>query len=80
MAMQRREWLALMGAMATMGWQSVSALASSTPMTVVVPFPPGGGGDSLARAALEPVAKVLGEKVVVVNRPGAGGNIGTSQG
>lgn len=79
MAMQRREWLALMGAMATMGWPSVSAVASSTPITVVVPFPPGGGGDTLARAALDPVAKVLGEKIVVVNRPGAGGNIGTSQ-
>ena len=77
--MQRRDWLALMGAIATMGLPGASALASTTPLTVVVPFPPGGGGDTLARAAIDPVAKVLGEKVVVVNRPGAGGNIGTSQ-
>ncbi len=43
---------------------------------LIVPFPPGGGGDRLARANLERLAKKLEESVWVANRPGAGGSIG----
>ena len=46
---------------------------------MVVPFPPGGGGDILARTVSLPFSETLHEKVVIFNRPGAGGNIGTSQ-
>jgi tripartite-type tricarboxylate transporter receptor subunit TctC len=47
------------------------------PLHVVVAFPPGGGADALARAVQPDLAKVLGTNVIVDNRPGAGGIIGT---
>jgi len=47
------------------------------PLRFVVPFPPGGGTDILARLLGERLGERLGVQVVVDNRPGAGTNIGT---
>lgn len=46
------------------------------PIRLVVPFPPGGGADNLARTIMPRVEARLGQAIVIDNRPGAGGNVG----
>lgn len=47
------------------------------PIKLMVPWPPGGGVDTTARMISEPLAQRLGQPLVIENRGGAGGNIGT---
>ena len=57
--------------------QTASAYPSK-PIKLVVPFPAGGGGDTLARLVMLRAAKELGQPIVVENLGGAGGNVGSA--
>ena len=47
------------------------------PIKFVVPYPPGGGTDVVARIVNEPLATELGQPIIIDNRGGAAGNLGT---
>jgi tripartite-type tricarboxylate transporter receptor subunit TctC len=69
----------LLGAAALLPFAAVASPADDypdKPVRLVVPFPPGGGADNLARMIMPKVAQALGKPIVIDNRPGAGGNVG----
>jgi tripartite-type tricarboxylate transporter receptor subunit TctC len=70
--MKRR--LVLLGALAAPGLVRAQGFPLRA-VRIVVPFPPGGAADITARLLGEQMAPVLGQPVVIENRPGAGGNI-----
>jgi len=56
---------------------SVAADYPSRPVTLVVPYPPGGGVDAMARVVAQKLSEALHQSFVVDNRGGGGGTIGT---
>ena len=74
MNLNRRGAIALLGAIAS---TSSLAQAQTGSIKIVVPFPPGQGADLIMRMIAEPLSKRLNQSVIVDNRPGAGGALGT---
>jgi tripartite-type tricarboxylate transporter receptor subunit TctC len=56
--------------------QALGQAYPSKPITLIIPFPPGGSTDIIGRVAAEGMSKELGQSIVVDNRGGAGGAIG----
>ncbi|RCW74387.1 tripartite tricarboxylate transporter substrate binding protein [Pseudorhodoferax soli] len=74
----RRAALALALAAALAPWSAAQAQAAypAKPITMVVPFPPGGPTDLVARVLAQKLSEQMGQPIVVDNRGGANGNIG----
>jgi len=74
---QRRELLASSVGTALLSAVGLAQAQSTKPVRIVVPFAAGGVQDTLARALSQEMGAVLGQTVIVENRAGAGGTIGT---
>jgi tripartite-type tricarboxylate transporter receptor subunit TctC len=81
-SLRRRAVLGLSTLMVLAGWMPPLAGAQSEypsrPVTLVVPFPAGGSTDLVARLIASGMTKHLGQQIVIENRGGAGGNIGSA--
>jgi tripartite-type tricarboxylate transporter receptor subunit TctC len=71
----RRQWIVALGVALASGGAMAQAWPSK-PISLVVPFPPGGTTDVLARALSEKLSQSLGQTVIVENKPGAGATLG----
>src|SRR6266849_1762374 len=73
------QWIRARGALAALLLASTAALAReafpSKPVRLLVPFPPGGAVDIVARTLSDELSKRWGQSVIIENRPGAGGTI-----
>ena len=70
---------ALIAALATQAAPACAQDYSTRPITLIVPFPPGGSATIIARAIADKLGDALGQQIVIDNRGGAGGSIGARQ-
>jgi tripartite-type tricarboxylate transporter receptor subunit TctC len=76
----RNKWVGaamLAASMAMSGTSVAQAAYPSHPITIICPFPAGGGTDIIARVVASELSKTTGQSVIVENRPGANGTIGS---
>jgi len=80
--MHRRQFSALAAACAATPFAPLARAQGAWPQKAiswVVPFPPGGITDTTSRALGKRMGELLGQQIVIENRPGAGGSLGTEQ-
>ena len=78
MSLNRRDLLALSSTLWLPALLRAQSAWPSRPLRIVVPFPPAGTTDLMARAMAPELQKALGQRVIVENKPGAGGNTGSA--
>lgn len=76
-SISRRHVIGAAAALALPGHARAQAGFPSRPVRIVVPFPPAGAADVISRLLAEPLTRALGQPVVIENRSGGGGRIGT---
>ncbi len=74
--MRPTSWLRRTLALATLTLPLVSLAFPDKPIEWVVPYPAGGGSDVVARVLAEPMGRLLGQAILINNKPGAATNIG----
>ena len=85
MHIKKRQIIAAIASCALTGLVGISSSAHAQgaypnkPIRLIVPFTPGGVTDTSARLIADQMTKRLGQQIIVENKPGASGNIGTSQ-
>jgi tripartite-type tricarboxylate transporter receptor subunit TctC len=72
----RRAWLLAVAAAAAAPGLTLAQAWPAKPVTIVVPFPPGGGTDAFARPLFAMMSKNTGRQFVIDNKGGAGGTVG----
>jgi tripartite-type tricarboxylate transporter receptor subunit TctC len=78
--MRRRDFVRLAGAAAiALPTKARAQFNASRPITMVVPFPAGGGADILVRMLTKYMSENLSHSIIVQNLPGAGGGIAFAQ-
>ena len=79
----RRFWLGSLAVLLSAPWAVPAAAQSpawpSKPLRIVVPYPPGGSSDAIARLISQPLSAALKQPVVIENRAGANGNLGAAE-
>src|SRR6201982_3506645 len=76
------KWIVvLLAAMLVPGWIGMAAAQSypTRPITMIVPFPPGGATDTVARYLAEEMRPILGQSIIIENIAGAAGSIGVGR-
>lgn len=71
----RRQLIVATLALAAAGWSHAQAYPNK-PLTMIVPFPPGGAADITARLVAKGMSEQMGQPIVIENKPGASGIIG----
>ncbi len=74
--MKRIKWLIGLYTVLALVFGQTAWAQDAKPIRIIVPYPPGGTADALPRLISEKLASLLGQPIVIENRPGAAANIG----